>query len=191
MAINILGGKARGFILQVPPESITRPTAVMLKRRLFDWRQDWSGLSFVDLCAGSGAMGLEALSRGAQRVWLNEPNRTAAKVLEQNVARYREKIGLELDQELIVTQKPFASFLKHWPTPQSGVVLYFDPPYEKHALYAEFWEMAHGLDSEVWVESDEQKGVKLIEQRQHLSEVIKEVSQGSHWMLVGRVSSRR
>lgn len=191
MAISILGGRARGFVLQVPPESITRPTSVMLKRRLFDWRQDWSDWSFVDLCAGSGAMGLEALSRGAKRVWLNEPNRTAFKVLEQNVARFREKMGVDDDQQIFLSSKPFATFLQHWTHGHSQTVVYLDPPYEKHQLYQEFWEKCGAIDAEIWVESDELKGVKLSEQRQHLSEVTKEVTQGSHWILVGRGSTGR
>lgn len=191
MALNILGGKARGFTLQVPPESITRPTSVMLKRRLFDWRQDWSAHNFADLCAGSGAMGLEALSRGARQVWLNEPNRQALKVLEQNVARYREKIGLDEGQQVLVSSKPFGLFLKHWTGASPESVVYLDPPYEKHALYGEFWESVQGLSSEIWVESDQLKGVRLEDQRQHLSEIIKEVTQGSHWILVGHGSPRR
>lgn len=193
MAIRLLGGRARGFVLQTPPESITRPTAILLKRRLFDWRQDWSELCFVDLCAGSGSMGLEALSRGAARVWLNELNRTAFRVLEKNVTEYRHKQLSESAQELVVTQLDFRRVLEKlaastWNA--ANVVIYFDPPYEAHELYAQFWDAVPGLACELWVESDNLKGVKLADQRQHLSSLVKEVEQGQHWVLVGKPLSR-
>ena len=189
MAIRLLGGRARGFVLQTPPENITRPTAILLKRRLFDWRQDWSGECFIDLCAGSGSMGLEALSRGAAHVWLNEINKTAFRVLEKNVELWKKQQGLE-EQELTLTQLDFRKVLEKLHT--SGqfagkdVVIYFDPPYEQKELYAAFRQASQGLPMEVWVESDDLKGVKLAEEREHLSSVVKEVTQGSHWVLVGR-----
>lgn len=72
MAINILGGHAKGHALFVPPTSITRATTVMLRRKFFDAHQDLTNCLFIDLFAGSGAMGLEACSRGAERVILVE-----------------------------------------------------------------------------------------------------------------------
>ena len=190
MSINILGGKARGFKLQVPPDSITRPTSVMLKRRLFDWRQDWSDHSFVDLCAGSGAMGFEALSRGAKTVWLNEPNKTAYKILEKNAQSWIDKIKLD-EQKLHLSSRPFLNFLPSLLAQQSEeMVIFFDPPYENHRMYDDFWQALSGFQGELWVESDNLKGVKLDDQRQHLSEVVKELTQGSHWMLVGRGARR-
>lgn len=185
MAIQILGGKARGFTLQVPSASITRPTSVMLRRRLYDWRQSWDGRDFVDLCAGSGAMGLEALSRGARTVWLNEPNRQALKVLEQNVAKYREKVGLDDGQALHVSSRPFEAFLPQLALSEAATV-YFDPPYERRELYEAFWALAPNLAAELWIESDNLKGLKLTQGRERLSAVVKEVLQGDHWVLVGR-----
>ena len=70
MTVKILGGVARGFPLALPRSDLTRPTSVLIKRKLFDWRQDLSGHTFIDLCAGSGAMGFEALSRSADKVVL-------------------------------------------------------------------------------------------------------------------------
>lgn len=193
MSVQILGGKARGFSLQTPPENITRPTSVMLRRRLFDWRQDWSERNFLDLCAGSGAMGFEALSRGALRVWLNDSHRQAQAVLSKNAELWKSKVGLD-EQELVVSGNTFAKFLQRWRQTvsedvQKNTVIFFDPPYEEHELYQEFWESTQGFPGEIWVESDELKGLKLIEQRTKLSEVVKEVMQGSHWILVGRTPS--
>jgi 16S rRNA (guanine966-N2)-methyltransferase len=190
VAVKILGGSARGFSLEVPPEDITRPTSVLLRRRLFDWRQDWRGRSFLDACAGSGAMGLEALSRGADRVWLNEPHRRAGVVLKKNAEACRLRIGLT-EQQLVVSASSAKQFLQQWQqTVPEGVqhetVIFFDPPYEQHELYQEFWETTRGFPGELWVESDELKGVTLATQRGQLGEVLKEVVQGSHWIVVGR-----
>ncbi len=194
MAIRLLGGQARGFVLQTPPEEITRPTAILLKRRLFDWRQDWSEWSFVDLCAGSGSMGLEALSRGARQVWLNELNKTAYRVLAKNVERWQEQVTMEEGQTLNLTQLDFRKVIekiKQQPSFNHGqVVLFFDPPYEQKQLYQQFWEAVQGLYVEVWVESDNLKGVKLNQQTEHLSSLVKEVEQGQHWVLVGKPLSR-
>jgi 16S rRNA (guanine966-N2)-methyltransferase len=190
MSVQILGGRARGFSLQTPPENITRPTAVLLRRRLFDWRQDWSGQNFLDVCAGSGAMGFEALSRGASRVWLNDSHRQAQAVLSKNAETWRSKIGLA-EQELLLSGATAKQFLQRWRQSvpaevQKETVVFFDPPYEQHELYQEFWESMQGFAGEIWVESDELKGPKLATQRTKLGEVVKEVVQGSHWILVGR-----
>ena len=84
MSLKILGGFARGQILAVPKGDLIRPTSVMLKRRIYDFYQDLSGVTFIDLCAGSGAMGFEAWSRGARRIYLNEVNRHVLMTLEEN-----------------------------------------------------------------------------------------------------------
>jgi hypothetical protein len=74
MSIQILGGLARGRTLDVPTGNLIRPTSVMLRRRLFDARQDMSSFHFYDLCSGSGSVGIEAWSRGAEALFLNEKN---------------------------------------------------------------------------------------------------------------------
>lgn len=190
MAISLIGGRARGFQLHSPPESITRPTSVLLKRRLFDWRQHWHDYKFVDLCAGSGSMGLEALSRGASEVWLNEINKNAMRVLEKNVDNFKSKMGLQEGEQIYLSQLDYRKFLAKLASSPSAwgedVVLFFDPPYEEHQLYAELWSHLQDFKGEIWIESDEKKGVSLAAQRQHLN-VIKEVTQGQHWLLVGKL----
>lgn len=138
-------------------------------------------------------MGLEALSRGAQNVWLNEPNRVATRVLQKNVERWHEKIKLDVGQTLQVTSFDFTALVTRLLAlpEQSGLVLFFDPPYENHRMYQDFWTAVQGFAGEVWVESDELKGVRLNDQRQHMSEIIKEVSQGDHWLVVGRARARQ
>ena len=73
MSVKILGGFARGLNLLVPKGDLIRPTSIMLKRRVFDFFQRMDDKIFIDLCAGSGAVGLEAWSRGAQKFISTNP----------------------------------------------------------------------------------------------------------------------
>lgn len=190
MSLHILGGKAKGLSLAVPPEDITRPTAVLLRRSLFDWRQHWEARIFVDVCAGSGVMGFEALSRGADKVILNDSHKAVARVLEKNAERWRTVVGLEEEQQLQLAQQDAIRFLERLRREQSAqeaerTVLYFDPPYEDHRLYQAFWQVIASYPGEVWVESEKKKGPALEEQKAYLKEVTKEVHQGTRWVLVG------
>ncbi len=88
---RIVAGVAGGRRLRVPPAG-TRPTSDRVREALFSAlvsRMDFDGLRVLDLYAGSGALGLEALSRGATDVLLVESDRRAAAVLEQNIADVR------------------------------------------------------------------------------------------------------
>lgn len=83
--MRIISGKFRGRRLECP-KLVTRPTLDRVREALFSILGDVSGLCVVDLYAGSGALGLEALSRGARHVTLVEADRGAARVIRENVA---------------------------------------------------------------------------------------------------------
>lgn len=86
---RIISGTAGGRRLQTPPGSTTRPTSDRVREALFsrlEHRGLLDGTSVLDLYAGSGALGLEAASRGAAQVVLVESHRAAAKVIRANVA---------------------------------------------------------------------------------------------------------
>lgn len=91
---RIIAGSAKGRRLSIPPDG-TRPTSDRVREALFsaldtEWSAQstsWERVCVLDLYAGSGALGLEALSRGASEVVLVESSRTAVPVLEANVAR--------------------------------------------------------------------------------------------------------
>jgi 16S rRNA (guanine966-N2)-methyltransferase len=82
---RIVAGLAGGRRLQVPPGRRTRPTSERAREGLFSSLGDLSGLRFLDLFAGSGAVGLEALSRGAAHATLVEADPMALRVLRANV----------------------------------------------------------------------------------------------------------
>lgn len=87
-SVRIIGGRWRRSVLDFPATLGLRPTPDRVRETVFNWLgQDLSGLSCLDLFAGSGAFGLEAASRGATRVVLVERDRDAAAALRANSSR--------------------------------------------------------------------------------------------------------
>lgn len=92
--MRIIAGRWRGKALVAPPGTATRPTSERMRQAIFDmiWHASWGGravlegVAVLDAFAGTGAMGLEALSRGAGRAAFIERDRAAIKALRANVA---------------------------------------------------------------------------------------------------------
>ncbi|MEU4811057.1 16S rRNA (guanine(966)-N(2))-methyltransferase RsmD [Nocardia fluminea] len=121
---RIVAGAAGGRRLKVPPAG-TRPTSDRVREALFsaiDARLDLDGTLVLDLYAGSGALGLEALSRGAERALLVESDRKAGDVVRANIA----ELGLP-GAELRLGS--VASVLKQ-AAPRAYDVVFSDPPYD-------------------------------------------------------------
>ncbi|MDJ0388106.1 16S rRNA (guanine(966)-N(2))-methyltransferase RsmD [Roseomonas sp. E05] len=97
--MRIIAGRHRGRRLEAPPGAATRPTADRVRQALFDmlWHAPWAGRAAVeeaqvlDAFAGTGALGLEALSRGAAMAHFIERDRAALAVLRANIAACREE----------------------------------------------------------------------------------------------------
>ncbi len=86
--MRIIGGEARSRQIDAPKGMDTRPTQDKVRESLFNILQwDLVGRSVLDLFAGSGALGLEALSRGAESAVFVDASRQAAKVIQDNVDR--------------------------------------------------------------------------------------------------------
>ena len=123
--IRIIGGTARGRRLRTPPGDATRPTSDRVREALFSSLEaelgSLTGLRVLDLYAGSGAIGLEAMSRGAGAVTSVESNRRTAKLVQDNAA----VLGFG---KLEVLVQPVARALAHHPRAPYDVV-YVDPPY--------------------------------------------------------------
>ncbi|MGZ6825900.1 MAG: 16S rRNA (guanine(966)-N(2))-methyltransferase RsmD [Mycobacteriales bacterium] len=120
---RIIAGSAGGRRLVVPPGSTTRPTADRAREGLFSSLQsltDLDGAAVLDLYAGSGALGLEALSRGAARATLVEDDPRALAAIRANA----EALGLAAT----VVDADVEAFLAGPPSPYDVVVL--DPPYD-------------------------------------------------------------
>jgi len=86
--VRIVGGRWKRTPLPVPDVAGLRPTPDRVRETLFNWLgPDLSGLACLDLFAGTGALGLEAASRGAAAVWLVESDRRAARSIAQAIER--------------------------------------------------------------------------------------------------------
>lgn len=89
---RIISGKARGMRLKTLPGNITRPITDRVKEALFNIIGfEIMGSSFLDLFGGSGSVGIEALSRGAERVDIIELNAKAYKIVQENLEK--SKLG--------------------------------------------------------------------------------------------------
>jgi 16S rRNA (guanine966-N2)-methyltransferase len=95
--VRIIAGKFRGRKLACP-KVVTRPTLDRVREALFSILGSVEGRSVVDLYAGSGALGLEALSRGAARVMLVELDRQAARVIRDNAEALGSIEGWSVEQ---------------------------------------------------------------------------------------------
>ena len=125
--MRIIAGKFRGRKLKSPPTLETRPTSDRLRETLFNVlapRMD--GARFLDLCAGSGAVGIEALSRAAAHVTLVDNSRKMGHLIQANLDLCR--IGEDQAAIVIADAAEFLRrLLKRPEKPWS--LIYFDPPY--------------------------------------------------------------
>jgi 16S rRNA (guanine966-N2)-methyltransferase len=86
--MRVIGGTARGMTLEAPRGLGTRPPLDRQRQALFDLlREDVDGAAVLDLCAGCGSLGIEALSRGAAEAVFVERDRAALEALRGNLAR--------------------------------------------------------------------------------------------------------
>ncbi len=126
LLLRIIGGEWRGRKIRFPPVEAIRPTPDRVRETLFNWLQaDTPGSRCLDLFAGSGVLGLEALSRGATRVVFVDSDRAVARHIGQTLA----ELGCTRGE---VVHADAAAYLAGPVEPFDMVFL--DPPYAAHAL---------------------------------------------------------
>lgn len=122
--LRISAGALKGRVLQVP--SSARPTEGRVREALFSiWADRIEGASLLDLFAGSGAIGLEAVSRGAERAVFVESDRRAARTLARNL----EHLGLSrgaAELRVLPVPEAIATALE---AGESFDLIFADPPY--------------------------------------------------------------
>jgi 16S rRNA (guanine966-N2)-methyltransferase len=124
--MRIIAGEFRSRRLKSLPGAATRPTPDRLRETLFDILQTRiEGATFLDAYAGTGAVGLEALSRGASHVWFLERNRAALDIIRDNIAA----LGVER-RATVVTGPAALTIARH----QADIV-FIDPPYDQGREY--------------------------------------------------------
>ena len=130
---RIIAGSAKGHRIVAPAHLLTRPTTDRVREALFSALESWfwteeagevlRGRSFLDLYAGSGGVGLEAASRGAEPVWMVEADRRTADLIRANARATHLSVVVRTGRVEQVVQAG----------PESGVgfeVVWLDPPYD-------------------------------------------------------------
>lgn len=124
--LRIIGGTWRSRIIHFPAVGGLRPTPDRVRETLFNWLgQDLSGKTCLDLFSGSGALGFEALSRGAHKVVMVEKNRQAFQALRENA----QKLGAQNLELVHADALQFVSSDRN-----AYYVIFLDPPFRNDYL---------------------------------------------------------
>jgi 16S rRNA (guanine(966)-N(2))-methyltransferase RsmD len=125
--MRVVSGKARGVALKTPEGMKTRPTADRVKEAMFSIIQfDLPGAKVLDLFAGTGQLGIEALSRGATHCVFTDHDKNACNLIRENTKRAKVT-----DQATII-QTDYASYLRSCQLKFNIILL--DPPYAEEFL---------------------------------------------------------
>ena len=175
--LRIISGEYRGRRLKVPAGNDVRPTSDRVREALFSLLSSllsWEGLTVLDLYAGSGALGLEALSRGAKHAKFIEASHRHLKILQQNIELISPEQGrFELVQDHAVF------WISHFTDPEKPCLAFLDPPFSgkeyDHMLQKLAFLPAIRIGSIIVVESQESREIKFPE----IMELVKHRRYGS------------
>ena len=128
-SIRIIGGKWKGRKINFPEQIDVRPTGNKIRETLFNWlRGELSNAKCVDLFSGSGALGLEALSRGAKYVRFVEKNKKTALYLEKSLSALEK----EVTGEKVVCADAIEWIQKN---NETFDIVFIDPPFNGDPIY--------------------------------------------------------
>ncbi len=124
--MRVIAGKCRSLPLKTLDGLDTRPTTDRTKETLFNVLQPWiPGGTFLDLFSGSGAIGIEALSRGARKAVFVELSRKAAACITDNLS------FTKLEEDAVLMQESVQAALGKLEGSENFDCIFMDPPYEK------------------------------------------------------------
>lgn len=159
-SVRIIAGEWRGRRIEVAPGTAIRPTPDRVRETLFNWLAPvLPGMHCLDLYAGTGVLGLEALSRGAAESWFVEQDTEAAKALEAVLDRFTgagagqggKQGGMQGRSRGRVLRADARSWLAGSP-PRSFGLVFLDPPYQADELGNLCTLLARGwLAPQAWV----------------------------------------
>lgn len=153
--MRVIAGSAGGIRLDVPKTEV-RPTMDRVKAAIFSsLGEEIIGASVLDLFAGTGALGIEALSRGAASALFVEENSAAVACIERNLARTKLE-GRVRKQEVF-------AFLGSAQVRDPYRIIFADPPYEKSKSGGEFTQLL--LENVQLAEMLEPSGIFVLEKR--------------------------
>ncbi len=140
--MRVIAGKAKGRLLAAPEGKNTRPITSKIKEALFSSLQmQLADARFLDLFAGSGSIGIEAMSRGAKKVVFVEKGREAVNIIKKNLAACRFSDGYELYQDDVFAR---IRWLK-----EKGYlfdIIYLDPPFTVDEIFLPVMEALDEAD---------------------------------------------
>lgn len=120
--MRVITGKARGVQLKTPDGLATRPTSDRVKEALFSIINfDIPGMTVLDLFGGTGQLGIEALSRGAERAIFVDASEDACKLIRENLKRTK------LESQGRVVRGDYLSFIRS--CREKFGIIFLDPPY--------------------------------------------------------------
>ena len=129
--MRIITGRARGMKLDTLEGEMTRPTSERAKMAVFSSLQfELEGRRVLDLFAGSGQMGLEAVSRGAAHAVLVDQSKDAVRIIRKNAEHTR------LEEDCTIVCSDFAEFLRQRRGHDPFDLVFIDPPYGMRACRA-------------------------------------------------------
>ena len=123
--MQIIGGIASGIHLSTPRGFSVRPTLGRSRKSLFDSIGSLTGLSVADFFAGSGALGLEAASRGAEKVYFLESDQRHCRIISENIAKVA-KAGASSEMKVVCSD-----VVHGYGRLPSVDMIFADPPYDE------------------------------------------------------------
>lgn len=181
--VRIIGGKWKGRKLAVASAAI-RPTPDRARVTVFNWLgADLPGARILDLFAGTGVLGFEALSRGAAHAVLVDNDASACRLLR----RHRDELEAAVD----VHRGDGVRWLRHRPEDERWDVVFLDPPFGTALLDAVLPEAAARLaaDGAIYVEADAHLDPDQVERATGLSTTRQSHAGASHFSLLRRRQS--
>ncbi len=136
--MRVIAGTYRSRRLVAPRGTGTRPTSDRLRETLFNiLAPRVAGSRFADLYAGTGAVGIEALSRGAAQVWFAEKNEAALSAIRDNLKTLKIARGFAVEERGTgALLERLAKAAEKTPCGERLDVVYLDPPWEAETEYA-------------------------------------------------------
>lgn len=129
--MRVIAGKAKGRLLTAPKGMDTRPITAKIKEALFSiWQMQIVDSCFLDLFSGSGSIGIEAISRGAEKVVFVEKNRKAVNVIKKNLDICKFTEGYEIYQDDVFRRIGWLA--------ENGYrfdIIYLDPPFTVDEIF--------------------------------------------------------
>ena len=122
--MRVIAGEFKGRILQAPKDSQIRPTSDKVKEALFSMiAAELPGAVAIDLFAGSGGLGLEAVSRGAKRCYFCDSSKESLALVQKNVSICKA------EARSVLVAGPYQKALRA--IPEKADLIFLDPPYDK------------------------------------------------------------